>query len=153
MTSKKRTTPEAPKKFTMKQEFFIKNYVSNGGNATKAALDAGYSPKTAQVSGLENLGKPLISAEIERYKDSVSAEVGLTIEFKYNAIRQGIEACLEGRATGNGAVDARGLTGLLGEANKMAGHYAPERSINANINTEVDNDVVAELIEKYRREF
>ena len=44
-----------------KQAAFVAEYLISG-NATKAALAAGYSPKTAGVIGLENLRKPLIAS-------------------------------------------------------------------------------------------
>jgi phage terminase small subunit len=48
-----------------RQKAFCDNYISNGGNATQAAIDAGYSAKTAGSIGNENLKKPEISAYIE----------------------------------------------------------------------------------------
>lgn len=53
-------------KLTMKQKLFINEYLSNGFNATQAAISAGYSEKTARVIGQENLCKPYIKEEIER---------------------------------------------------------------------------------------
>ena len=48
-----------------RQKAFCDNYISNGGNATQAALAAGYSEKTAGSIGQENLKKP----EIRKYID------------------------------------------------------------------------------------
>ena len=50
---------------TDKQEAFIEAYLANGFNATKAAIVAGYSPKTARSIGSENLTKPDISEVIQ----------------------------------------------------------------------------------------
>jgi phage terminase small subunit len=47
---------------TYKQKKFIEIYA---GNATKAAIAAGYSPKTAYAIGVENLKKPQILKEIQ----------------------------------------------------------------------------------------
>lgn len=47
-----------------RQRVFIEEYLKCW-NATKAALAAGYSPKTARVIGSENLTKPAILAEIQ----------------------------------------------------------------------------------------
>ncbi|MFQ7322083.1 MAG: terminase small subunit [Lactobacillus delbrueckii] len=59
---------------TVKQRKFVAEYVKTG-NATKSALSAGYSEKTAARTGSENLQKPLIKqaidakmAEIESHK-------------------------------------------------------------------------------------
>ena len=52
---------------TAKQQVFIAEYLKTW-NASEAARRAGYSPKTAGAIGAENLTKPEISAEIERFK-------------------------------------------------------------------------------------
>ena len=49
---------------TPKQEAFCQAYMANGMNATQAAIAAGYSKKTAQIIGSENLSKPLVDARI-----------------------------------------------------------------------------------------
>lgn len=46
-------------KLTDKQEQFCKEYIIDF-NATRAAKKAGYSEKTSQVTGSENLSKPII---------------------------------------------------------------------------------------------
>lgn len=50
---------------TVKQQRFIEDYLIHG-NATRAAVNAGYSEKTARIIGFENLTKPNIASEIER---------------------------------------------------------------------------------------
>ena len=47
---------------TVKQRAFVENYT---GNATQAALAAGYSRRTARVIGAENLTKPDIQKAIQ----------------------------------------------------------------------------------------
>jgi len=55
------------KKLTIKQRDFIKEYVENGGNGTKAALKAydTSSPETASAIAKENLQKPQVRASLE----------------------------------------------------------------------------------------
>lgn len=52
------------KGLTQKQRRFIDEYIISG-NATQAAIKAGYSKKTAAVTATENLRKPNIKAEIQ----------------------------------------------------------------------------------------
>lgn len=52
-------------KLTLKQQKFADYYIETG-NATEAAVRAGYSRKTAAVTGSENLTKPNISNYIEK---------------------------------------------------------------------------------------
>jgi phage terminase small subunit len=54
---------ELEKKLTAKQLLFAKEYVLDF-NATRAATSAGYSEKTAQSIGAENLTKPLLQEYI-----------------------------------------------------------------------------------------
>ena len=69
-----------------KQAKFIAEYLISG-NATKAAIHAGYSPKTAYKIGEENLRKPKIASELAKHQailDEKQAEsltaMGLTKE-------------------------------------------------------------------------
>jgi len=55
------------KKLTPKQEIFCLEYVVDF-NASRAALAAGYSEKTAARTGSENLQKPLIAERIKELK-------------------------------------------------------------------------------------
>ena len=77
------------KRLTLRQLKFIQIYIETG-NATKAAMTA-YSCKnenTAAVLGHENLRKPKIACEIEKYRK----KGGLSIEKAINAINDGFDA-------------------------------------------------------------
>ena len=63
-------------KLTVKQDKFVKAYLLNGGNATQAAISAGYSEKTAQEIGSENLNKPAIKKHLEKHQDELSRKFG-----------------------------------------------------------------------------
>lgn len=52
---------------SIKQRIFVETYLTNGFNATKAAIAAGYSERTARQIGYENLTKPDIRSAIEMY--------------------------------------------------------------------------------------
>ncbi|HUU95516.1 MAG TPA: terminase small subunit [Phycisphaerae bacterium] len=58
---------------TEKQRRFVRHYVNNLGNGTKAARDAGYSVKCAHVQASENLRKPKIVAALREYAGKVGA--------------------------------------------------------------------------------
>lgn len=60
--------PTEKKKLTPKQDKFVESYISNGGNGTKAAIEAGYSKNCAQEIASENLLKPIILQRIEERK-------------------------------------------------------------------------------------
>lgn len=77
--AKDNDTPQ--KKLTPKEQLFCIEYCSNGYNASKAAVTAGYSANTCAEIGYENLRKPHIKEEINRLKNSfeeLMAEKGIT---------------------------------------------------------------------------
>ena len=63
-------------KLTPKQQRFCEAYPLDF-NATKAAIRAGYSEKTAHSIGFENLRKPEIQEFLQRQADSASARLGI----------------------------------------------------------------------------
>lgn len=78
-------------KLTPKQKKFCEYYIQSG-NATDAARKAGYSEKSAEAIGLENLGKPRISAYIaERIADQDKKRVADADEVLrfYSAVMRG----------------------------------------------------------------
>lgn len=74
-----------------RQKAFADYYIQTG-NATEAAIKAGYSEKTARSIGAENLTKPDISAYIKERLDEQSnkrvADANEVIEF-YTAVMRG----------------------------------------------------------------
>ena len=69
----------ATHKLTPKQLMFCKEYLIDL-NATQACIRAGYSEKTANRIGTENLSKPVIRNEIDRLKAIREKKVELTAE-------------------------------------------------------------------------
>lgn len=61
------------KNLTQKQQRFVDEYIISG-NATQAAIKAGYSKKTAAVTATENLRKPNIKAAIEKRNEEIKSE-------------------------------------------------------------------------------
>ena len=58
------------RKLTPKQELFCLEYVVDF-NATQAAIRAGYSKRSAESIGLENLGKPMIAERIKELRKPI----------------------------------------------------------------------------------
>lgn len=77
---------------TLKQQIFIKEYLIDL-NATQAAIRAGYSEKTAQVIGAENLTKPIIADAIKAEIDKRSERTEITADYVLTTIQNTIERC------------------------------------------------------------
>jgi hypothetical protein len=143
------------KKLTMKQDLFVRSYLENNGNATQAAITAGYSKKTAYSIGGENLSKPEIVHEINKLQNKVMKKVEdkvkVTYEWKVQKLKDLIEKCATGEGFKDGWINASGLVSALSELNKMHGDYAPEKRINTNVNIEMKAQV-DKLIKVYEKE-
>lgn len=81
-------------KLTIKQQRFCDEYLISG-NATQAAIKAGYSPKTARNMAAENLTKPRICEYIEnRLKELEAqkvADVTEVMQYLTRGLRQELE--------------------------------------------------------------
>jgi len=71
--------PKSKTPLTPRQQRFVDEYLVDL-NATKAAERAGYSAKTARVTGAENLTKPAIAAAIEAGKKTRAQASGITAQ-------------------------------------------------------------------------
>lgn len=60
-------------KLTLKQQRFADEYIICG-NATEAAIKAGYAPKAAYQTGAENLKKPQIKSYIDKRLEELKSE-------------------------------------------------------------------------------
>jgi hypothetical protein len=62
------------RKLTKKQSNFVQNYLTNGMNATQAAMDAGYKGNRVTLAsiGYENLRKPQIAKLIKKELDEMA---------------------------------------------------------------------------------
>ena len=71
--------PSQTPSLTPKQQLFVIEYLVDL-NATRAALRAGYSAKTAGKSGPENMTKPVIKAAIEAAMAERAKRVNVTAD-------------------------------------------------------------------------
>lgn len=71
------TTPEISRELTAKEERFCYEYCIDF-NATKAAIRAGYSEKSAASIGAENLRKPHLRKKIKEMQDNLAETAGIS---------------------------------------------------------------------------
>ncbi len=78
------------KKLTIKQQKFADEYIKTG-NATQSAINAGYSKKSAQQMGAENLLKPVIKSYIDKQltklEDEAIADAKEVMKYLTQAMR------------------------------------------------------------------
>lgn len=71
-----------------RKKAFIESYIANGGNATAAAVMAGFSVKTARQQGARLLSNVAIKAEISKRAQTVANKYELTTELAARSIVQ-----------------------------------------------------------------
>lgn len=118
-------------KLTHKQDAFIKAYLLNGGNATQAAIDAGYSKKTAQVIGAENLLKPIIKESIREHQKKSDETYVWTKADKLKKLEKLIDRCSIDDEE-KGALNAAAAISAIKEHNLMLGDNAPTETSNTH---------------------
>lgn len=64
---------------TPKEQIFVREIIAHG-NATKAAIAAGYSAATASVTGSKLLRKPKISAELAKLREKLLSKLEISAE-------------------------------------------------------------------------
>ena len=129
-------------KLTQKQRRFIDEYIISG-NATQAAIKAGYSKKTARKIGQENLTKPDIKAAIEKRNAEIQSKktADLTEVMEYlTSVMRGEQT--ESVATSKGvyfnvevsAKDRIKAAELIGKRN---GAWTDKKEINGDLSIEI----------------
>lgn len=111
-------------KLTIKQDAFVKAYLLNNGNATQAAIVAGYSKKTAQVIGAENLLKPIIKESITKHQKKSDESYIWTKADKLKRLEKLIDRCSIDDED-KGALNAQAAISAIKEHNLMQGDNAP----------------------------
>lgn len=123
-------------KLTKKQKKFVKEYIKDE-NGTQAALKA-YDTKdnpTARAIASENLTKPNIINAIKTIADSIPNE--LVIE-KHIALLNKMEKKYdsEGNVISE-EIDVQAVKAGVDMTYKLKGAYAPEKSVNLNLNGDI----------------
>jgi len=110
-------------RLTVKQEKFCVNYFESG-NATKAAIIAGYSSKTARFIAAENLTKPLIIERLNELQKAVASQKILSVVERKEKLSEIANTAIKSdMVTPDNAIRA------IAELNKMEGDYAPSKHL------------------------
>lgn len=113
------STSTEPRALTPKQRKFVKYYVESG-NATKAAIKAGYSENCATEIGSENIRKPNIERAIKEEQRRIDAEHDVSVGWRLEMLKAIVQEGASGSSL-SAAVSA------LAEINRMTGGHAPTK--------------------------
>lgn len=73
-----------------KRKLFVEAYIANGGNATQAAIQAGYSERTAYSAGARLLKSVEVSTQLEQRRTAVLSKLELTTESVLRSLAQAV---------------------------------------------------------------
>lgn len=79
---------------TAKQQRFVIEYLTDL-NATQAAIRSGYSEKTAQQIGSENLSKPVIAEAIASAQGAHESAIEITQDYVLSNVKEILERCMQ----------------------------------------------------------
>ena len=111
---------------TPKHQRFVDEYLLDQ-NATRAAIAAGYSEKTAKSQGSRLLTYADISQAISEGQNQLSIELNITAKDKRQKLWQIAQFCSEPIVGADGELrmrNPRAATAAIAELNKMDGAYA-----------------------------
>jgi len=111
-------------KLTPKQDKFVKAYLLNGGNATQAAIDAGYKEDNAKQIGSENLTKLDVKKAIEKHQKKANKVFVWSKEKKLEKLQEVIAKC-SGDDPEKGMMNAPSVIAAIKEHNLMQGDNVP----------------------------
>lgn len=152
-------------KLTDKQEQFCQEYLIDL-NATQAAIRAGYSEKTANEQGAQNLAKLSIQARIKELQDARQQRVQIDQDYVLKTIVETVERCKQAEPvmikedgewveSGEYKFDA---TNVLKGAELLGKHLAMwtdktkiegDLNINTTLTEKVSPDKAKELLEQF----
>jgi len=111
-------------KLTDKQKLFCETYISNGLNATQAAISAGYKKISAAATAYENLRKPHIAQYVKELQAETAKKLVITRESQLEELNE-LKEMAKNLAEVNNAIRA------IEVQNKMLGLNEPE-TLNVN---------------------
>lgn len=114
-------------KLTPKQDAFVKEYILNGGNATQAAIKAGYSEKTANEQGAQNLAKLSIKKAIAEHQKKNEDVFIMSKTEKLKVLEKILDSATR-EDEEKGMINIQGAIAAIKEHNLMQGDNAPVKS-------------------------
>lgn len=121
-------------RLTQRQYEFTKNYIANGFNAQKAALDAGYTNDYARSKATNILTNPVVEHAIHTAYTQANGQLALTWEWKLRKIARVVNECIPDDITVKLCTHKMkvGLAAIA-ELNRMSGDYAPIKKLSVNL--------------------
>lgn len=141
-----------------REKLFCVKFIETGCGALAARL-AGYADTEASNTRAVKLrAKPKIKKYLKELEDIIMGKAMVSAEWKYKKLQLTADRAMPDEIeeiTQNERmfINPNACISAIAELNKMEGTYAPTKSINANVNAELDVDRAEELMLIYEKEF
>jgi hypothetical protein len=142
-------TPLRTKPLSEMQYKFANEYIKNGFNAYRAAINAGYSLNSAKVMGKELVNRPGIQERILRAYAKADQEVISKIAISFGDKAKILLRIINDIVPPDGSEPKREYYSeaikAMAELNKMQGDYAPDKRLSMTV------DATKNKLEEVRR--
>jgi phage terminase small subunit len=141
-------------KLSNRERITVMNYLKNGYNITKAARDAGYL-KHPHKRGYDVLHKPNVAKFINKRINEIEDELKMGVKWNIQKLKRIADLAVPDneKLPAGSKRDYMAAIAAIAELNKMGGHYAPTKTINASLNSDVSNGDFESLLEHCKRDF
>ena len=136
---------------TDKQRRFVEEYCSNGFNATKAAIAAGYSESSARQLASRELSKDYIQDAIQEFMNTASEKALVTTEWIVKRLAEEADYYGEGATHGARITALKTLTDYTGgfDKNKQTlDHTSSDQSMTPKPAVAVTEETLNDLLSK-----
>lgn len=135
---------------TEQQQKFCENYLNNGRIGTHAAVDAGYSEKSAANNACLLLKMPAINNYLTIRIKKSEEDHQLTFDHKIKTLKTIIDLAVPKDAEFIAQTHPGAAISAIAESNKMQGHYSAEKVFSATLSVSADADLsqAQELVQK-----
>lgn len=138
----------------IRRKKFALNYLTNGFKKKQAAIDAGYSPASAQTSALKCLRSPKVIEYMKVFMSEIEKDLGITFEWKLGKLKQCVEISLPSEKEQLNSESLKKYNPsdaikAIDVMNKMQGHYKQDDDGKESEKLEEIN----ELVSAHEREY
>tara|TARA_R110000851_G_scaffold160243_1_gene303476 strand:+ start:12048 stop:12458 length:411 start_codon:yes stop_codon:yes gene_type:complete len=121
---------------------FIKSYILTGcTNGKQAAIDAGYSEKTADQQASRLLKSVKVLTAVKEHQEKTNSEFTYSKDKKLKILEDVMTACKVKDAE-KGVINATAVIAAVKEHNMMMGHNAPTEIVTNNNIQKVQIEVI-----------
>lgn len=136
-----------------KNRIFALEYLSNGGDATEAAIKAGYSAKTARVAGSRLLHDARVQSYMKKHVEKTEQAAGATFEWKVKTLMDVVDKCMKGEEDKDRLFKSQGVINAIAELNKMMGDYAPTKVESKSLTVTAPIEEVQKIMDSYKKDY